>query len=95
MERIVEKMCHAPAICFEVEDRGFLDEGAWADVVVLDPNKEWTVDKSNILYKCGWSPFEGHTFRGQVTHTLVSGRVAFENGKLIEGKSGERLTFNR
>jgi dihydroorotase len=71
MERIVEKMCHAPAICFEIEDRGFLDEGAWADVVVLDPDKEWTVNKSNLLYKCGWSPFEGHTFRGQVTHTLV------------------------
>jgi dihydroorotase len=95
MERIVEKMCHAPAICFEIEDRGFLDEGAWADVVVLDPDKEWTVNKSNLLYKCGWSPFEGHTFRGQVTHTLVSGRIAFEHGQLIEGKSGERLSFNR
>ncbi|RME05774.1 MAG: dihydroorotase, partial [Bacteroidetes bacterium] len=63
LERIVEKMCHAPAECFRVKERGYLDEGYWADLAIVDLEKEWTVEKSNIFYKCGWSPFEGHTFK--------------------------------
>ncbi|MFT6147800.1 MAG: dihydroorotase, partial [Saprospiraceae bacterium] len=64
LEKIVEKMCHAPAICFEVEKRGYVREGYWADLVLVDLNKEWEVSKDNLYYKCGWSPFEGHTFKG-------------------------------
>lgn len=94
-ERIVEKMCHAPAICFEIDRRGYLDEGYWADMVLVDPEKKWTVDKSNIHYKCGWSPFEGHTFKGQVEATMVSGHLAYRDGQFDEGKMGERMLFNR
>jgi len=93
MERIVEKMCHAPAECFRVSDRGYLDEGAWADVVILDPEKEWQVDKSNLYYKCNWSPFEGHVFKGKVETTIVSGHLAYQDGKFFEDKKGERLQF--
>ena len=93
LERIVEKMCHAPAQCFEVDRRGYLDEGYWADLVLLDPEASWTVDKSNIHYKCGWSPLEGHQFKGQVTATMVSGHMAYVNGTFNEGKMGERLAF--
>jgi dihydroorotase len=95
LERIVEKMCHAPAICFEIDRRGYLDEGYWADIILLDPEKSWTVDKSNIHYKCGWSPFEGHTFKGQVEATMVSGHLAYRNGQFDEGKMGERMMFLR
>jgi dihydroorotase len=95
MERIVEKMCHAPAICLQVEERGYLREGYWADVVVLDPYKEWEVNKGNIHYKCNWSPFEGHTFKGQVESTIVSGHLAYHNGQFDESQKGRRLTFAR
>ena len=95
MEKIVEKMCHAPAIAFQIEDRGFADEGAWADLVVLDPDAEWTVSKDNIRYLCGWSPLEGHRFKGRVEATIVSGHLAWYEGKLREDKMGERLTFRR
>ncbi|MEN0006946.1 MAG: dihydroorotase, partial [Bacteroidota bacterium] len=84
LERIVEKMCHAPAICFEMNDRGYLDEGMWGDVVIVDPEEEWTVNKSNIHFKCGWSPFEGHTFRGKVLSTIVSGHLAYHEGQFDE-----------
>ncbi len=94
LERIVEKMCHAPAICFQVDRRGFLDEGYWADVVLVDTEREWTVTPENIYYKCGWSPFMGHTFRGKVISTIVSGHLAYHEGHFNEGKKGERLTFN-
>ncbi len=93
MEKIVEKMCHAPAMCFKVKDRGFLNEGMHADVVVVDPNKEWTVSKDNIYYKCGWSPLEGKTFKGQVTSTIVSGYLAYHNGMVNEKQKGSRLEF--
>ncbi len=93
LERIVEKMCHAPAECFRIDGRGYLDEGAWADVVILDLEKEWKVDKSNIHYKCNWSPFEGHTFKGKVDSTIVSGHLAYRNGVFFEDKKGERLLF--
>ncbi len=93
LERIVEKMCHAPADCFRVKERGYLDEGYWADLAVVDVKKEWTVEKSNIHYKCGWSPFEGHTFKGKVETTIVSGHIAWNGGRFYEDKKGERLQF--
>ncbi len=93
LERIVEKMCHAPAECFRIDGRGFLDEGAWADLVIVDLNKVWQVEKDNIHYKCKWSPFEGHTFKGQVDTTIVSGHVAYSDGVFFEDKKGERLLF--
>lgn len=93
LERIVEKMCHAPAQCFKLEDRGFLDEGAWADVIVLDPEEEWTVSKENLYYKCGWSPLEGKTFKGRVRQTIVSGHLAFDQGHFDESSKGKRLSF--
>ena len=95
LERIVEKMCHAPAVCFQLDERGYLDEGYWADVVVVDLEREWTVGPENILYKCGWSPLSGHRFRGKVEHTIVSGHLAWSKGKFDERKWGERLTFRR
>lgn len=93
VERLVEKMCHNPAILFRVEDRGFIREGAFADLVIVDPDCPWRVQPSNILAKCGWSPFEDYEFHSQVTHTFVSGHLAFENGKLHEEQPGMRLTF--
>jgi dihydroorotase len=93
MEKVVEKMCHAPAECFQVDKRGYLREGYWADVLIVDPDKKWTVAKENILYKCGWSPLEGHEFKGKVESTIVSGHLAWHDGKLNERKMGERLSF--
>lgn len=93
MEKIVEKMCHAPAIAFRMPGRGFADEGCWADLAVIDPDLEWQVQPENILYKCGWSPFTGHTFKGKVVSTIVSGHLAWHNGVFNEEKMGERLTF--
>lgn len=94
LERIVEKMCHAPADCFHVDQRGYLDEGYWADVVIVDPEANWTVQKDNIHYKCNWSPFEGQVFTGKVESTIVSGHLAYQNGQFFEDKKGERLLFN-
>ncbi len=93
LERIAEKMCHAPSDCFNIEKRGYLDEGHWADLSILDLEKEWKVDKSNIHYKCRWSPFEGHTFKGQVEATIVSGHLAYHQGQFFEEKKGERMGF--
>ncbi|MBK8566117.1 MAG: dihydroorotase [Saprospiraceae bacterium] len=93
LERIVEKMCHAPAVCFNIEGRGFLDEGNWADLALVDLNREWTVAKDNLYYKCGWSPFEGHTFKGKVESTIVSGHLAWHAGHFNEEKKGERILF--
>jgi dihydroorotase len=95
LEQIAEKMAHNVAILFQVEKRGFIREGYWADMVLVDLNKPWNVNKNNILYKCNWSPFEGDTFRSQVAYTFVSGNLAYANGKLIEGKAGKRLSFSR
>lgn len=94
LERIVEKMCHAPAECFKIRDRGFVEEGNWADLIIVDLEKEWTVEKSNVHYKCNWSPFENHSFKGNVDATIVSGHLAYENGEFFEGKKGERMQFN-
>ncbi|MCJ8154247.1 dihydroorotase [Chryseobacterium sp. SSA4.19] len=93
LERIVEKMAHNPAILFRIEKRGFIREGYKADLVLVDLNQNWTVEKENILYKCGWSPLEGTEFHSKVTHTFVNGNLVYENGNINEKKFGERLLF--
>ncbi|EAQ38198.1 MULTISPECIES: dihydroorotase [Dokdonia] len=95
LEKIVEKMCHNPAILFQVEKRGYIRKGYKADLVLVDLNAPWTVKKDNILYKCGWSPFEGTTFKSRITHTFVNGRLAYKNFKVYDELFGERLTFDR
>lgn len=95
LEKIVEKMCHAPAICFQVENRGFIREGYAADLVLVEIDNPWEVNKDNILYKCAWSPFEGNTFKSRVTHTWVNGHLAYQNGSFDESQKGHRLTFDR
>ena len=95
LEKLVEKMCHNPAICFKVENRGFIREGYFADLVLVDLNNPWEVNKKNILYKCGWSPFEGETFSAKITHTFVNGHIAYEYGFFDETSRGMRLTFDR
>nr|WP_252732420.1 dihydroorotase [Cellulophaga baltica] len=95
LEKIVEKMCHNPAILFEIEKRGYVREGYFADLVIADLNTPWTVTKENIAYKCGWSPFEGTTFKSEISHTFVNGHLAYENGNFSEKKNAKRLTFNR
>ena len=95
IEKVVEKMCHNPAICFKIENRGFIREGYFADLVLVDLNNRWQVKKENILYKCGWSPFEDETFNTKITHTIINGHFAYEHGKFDERKNGMRLTFNR
>lgn len=95
LEKIVEKMCHNPAKLFQVKNRGFIKEGYYADLVVLDLKDSWTVTKENIAYKCGWSPFEGNSFKSKITHTFVNGHLAYENGNFSEERKAMRLTFNR
>ena len=95
MEKVIEKMCHAPADMFDIDKRGYLREGYYADVVVVNPNDHWTVGAENIMAKCGWSPFEGHTFGSKVEHTFVSGHHAWNHGELNDSKPGMRLLFNR
>ena len=95
LEKIIEKMCHKPAECFEIKDRGYLREGYMADMVLLNAERNWTVNKENILYKCGWSPLEGNEFTGQVIQTFVNGNLVYDNGQFNEEIMGERLTFNR
>ncbi len=95
LEKIVEKTAHNPAILFQVKDRGYIREGYKADLVLVDLNAPWTVNSENILYKCGWSPFEGTTFKSRVTHTLVNGVIAYEHLKFPNRTHGERITFNR
>ena len=95
LEKIVEKMCHNPAILFEIEKRGFIKEGYKADLVLVDLNKEYTVSKENILYKCGWSPLENEIFHSEITHTFINGNLAYEKGRFSDEKFGERLLFER
>lgn len=95
LEKIVEKMCHNPAILFQIEKRGYIKTGYFADLVVVDFNSPWSVKKDNILYKCGWSPFEGTIFKSRITHTFVNGELAYKNFKFFDVKAGKRLTFNR
>jgi len=95
IEKIVEKMCHNPAILFNIKGRGFIREGYKADLCLVDPENPWTVSRENILYKCGWSPFEGTTFRSKVHTTIVNGNIVYDNGVIDEGYRGERLLFDR
>jgi dihydroorotase len=95
LEKVVEKMSHAPAICFQIKERGFLREGYYADCVIVDLQHQTNVNKENIYYKCAWSPFEGHTFPAAVTHTFVSGHLAYADGVFNENVLGQRLAFSR
>ena len=93
-ERIVEKMCHAPADLFTIKERGYLREGYFADLVLVDLNKDYTVTKNNIAYKCGWSPIENHTFKASVNKTFVNGNIVYDSGNIIESVKGARLMFD-
>lgn len=95
LEKVAEKMAHSPAICFQIENRGFIREGYWADLVLVDLNKPSTVSRANVLSKCGWSPFEGQTFSSSVVSTIVSGNLVYEQGIIKDGIVGKRLSFNR
>jgi len=95
IEKIVEKMAHNPAILFQVEKRGFIKKGYYADLILVDPHNPWTVTKNNILYKCGWSPFEGTTFKSRITHTILNGSLVYQNGQFSNHNAAMRLTFNR
>ena len=95
MEKLVQKMSHNPAILFDIEKRGYIREGYFADLILVDLNESWTVDKSNILSKCQWSPFEGTRFSSRVTHTFLNGNLAYDNGQFSKERRVKRLTFNR
>jgi dihydroorotase len=95
LEKVIEKMCHNPAILFQIDRRGFIREGYFADLVLIDENSPWKVQKENILAKCGWSPFEGQTFQAKVAKTWISGHLAYSNGQFDDSKMGERLHFLR
>ncbi len=95
LEMMVEKMCHNPALLFDVEKRGFIREGYFADLVEVDMRSSWKVSKANVFYKCGWSPFEGVTFDTQIKRTFVNGHLAYDQGNFSEMKKGKRLTFER
>ena len=87
-------MCHAPALCFNIQKRGFLREGYYADLAIVDIDEQWQVDRSNIFYKCNWSPFEGHIFTGSVQQTFINGHLAYDNLSFNESKKGMRLLFD-
>jgi dihydroorotase len=93
LERVVEKMAHAPATLFRIQERGYIREGYHADIVIVDPNRQTSVRKENCLSKCAWSPFEGHTFSHAIDSTFINGRLAYSKGEIFEGKSGSRLLF--
>lgn len=95
LEKIVEKMCHNPAVIFKIDRRGYIKENYYADLVLVDLNKSTQVEKDNILYKCKWSPFEGTTFHSAITHTFVNGNLVFDQGKFEDLPKGKRLVFNR
>ncbi|KLT68099.1 dihydroorotase [Flavobacterium sp. ABG] len=95
IEKIVEKMCHNPAKIFKIEKRGFIKEGYFADLVIVNPSLPWSVNADNILAKCGWSPFEGFVFRSRITHTFVNGELVYNNFKVKDLRNGKRLLFDR
>ena len=95
IERIVEKMCHNPSILFQIEKRGFIKEGYFADLVIVNTNDPWTVTKENILYKCNWSPFENTTFKSRITHTFVNGKLVYKDAKFYNIRAAKQLTFIR
>lgn len=92
---VVRKMCHAPADLYQVDKRGYLKEGYYADIVIVDLNQDYTVTENNILYKCKWSPFEGETFASTVTHTILNGKLVYDNGEIKGDPQGKKLLFNR
>jgi dihydroorotase len=95
VEKLVEKIAHNPAILFQIKNRGYIKEGYKADLVLINPNAPWTVSKENTAYKCGWSPFEGTTFRSRITHTFVNGNLVYDTGKIIDTTRGQRIQFDR
>ncbi|MFH6997535.1 dihydroorotase [Flavobacterium sp. FlaQc-57] len=95
VEKIVEKMCHNPAKIFKIEKRGFIKEGYFADLVIVNPSLPWSVKPENILAKCGWSPFENYTFKSRITHTFVNGQMVYNNFKVKDIRAGKRLLFDR
>ncbi|WP_264553242.1 dihydroorotase [Flavobacterium sp. N2038] len=95
VEKIVEKMCHNPAKIFKIEKRGFIKEGYFADLVIVNPSLPWSVNQDNILYKCGWSPFENMAFKSRITHTFVNGEMVYNNFKVKDVRAGKRLLFDR
>jgi len=95
LEKIIEKMCHAPTDCFELMERGYIREGYYADLALVDLEEKWTVNKSNILYKCGWSPLENNELKGRVTDTYVNGNLVYQNGKVLQQGKGQRLMFDK
>ncbi|WP_440879738.1 dihydroorotase [Tenacibaculum sp. C7A-26P2] len=95
IEKAVEKMSHNPAILFNIEKRGYIKEGYYADIVLIDPNQNWMVEKNNLLYKCGWSPFEGQKFSTKITHTFVNGNLIYNDGIFNDQVKGKRLVFER
>ena len=92
---LARKMAHNPAIIYQIDRRGFLEEGYYADVVIVDPNKPYVVTPKNILSKCSWSPFENFQFRSSIDKTIVSGKLVYDQGKILEKGMGDRLSFNR
>lgn len=95
LQQIVQKTAHNVATCFNIDQRGFIREGYWADLVLVNLNDPFTVTRQNVLYKCGWSPFEGQTFQSEITHTFVSGNLAYQKGKFTTNETGKRLAFER
>ncbi len=95
IEKVVEKMSHAPAVCFQIAERGFIRDNYFADLVMVDMNDPYTVSKDNILYKCGWSPLEGFSMPASICKTMVNGEIVYENKKVYTDKRGMRLLFNR
>jgi dihydroorotase len=95
VEKIVEKMCHNPAKIFKIEKRGFIKEGYFADLVIINAGLPWSVKKENILSKCGWSPFEGFTFKSRITHTFVNGKLVYSGFKVKDIRAGQRMLFDR
>jgi dihydroorotase len=95
VEKVIEKMCHAPADLFRIDRRGYIREGYYADLVLVDQNQSWVVSPENILYKCGWSPFDGMEFSHRVITTFVNGQMVYTDGKVVDGITGKRLKFNR
>jgi len=92
-EKIVEKMCHNPALIYKIQKRGFIREGYKADICIVNPDNPWKVQKGNLLYKCGWSPFEGTLFRSRVEYTIVNGNIVYNKGVINENCRGEKLLF--
>ena len=94
LEKMVERMSHAVADCFRIEERGFIKEGYYADLVIVDLDNPWTVEKENLFYKCGWSPIEGQTYKSKVMQTFVNGHLVFNQGEVDEDYRGKRMSFD-